>query len=256
MKGKRYKKEENDSKVKKIIFKIIFLLCVITMIISGIKIFEWFKENKENSDIFAEIKNTIFIDKNSDNIEKNNIDFKSLKQINSDTVAFIKVNGTNIEYPIVKTNNNDYYLTHSFNKNYNSAGWVFMDYRNKVDGTDKNMVIYAHNRRDDSLFGTLKNILTEEWQKNKENFIIPFITETEKAEFQVFSVYKTESEEYYITTSFGTNQEFQTFIDTIKARSEKDFGINVTEKDNILTLSTCADNNKERVVLHAIKKGM
>ena len=115
------------------------------------------------------------------------------------------------------------------------------------------MIIYGHNRRDGSLFGKLKNILTDEWQNNHDNFIIPFITENEKLEYQVFSIYRIEKEDYYITTNFSTDKEFKDFIDKIKSRSIKDFGIDVTSDDNILTLSTCANDNKYRVVLHAKK---
>ena len=250
MKEKRY---SNNKQYKKIILTIIFLLFTFIMIISGIMIYKWEKENKKSNDILDEVKNTISVDENIHNVEKYNVNFEELKQNNSDTIAWFKVNGTNIEYPVVKTTNNDFYMTHTFDKNYNSAGWVFMDYKNKLDGTDKNMVIYAHNRRDGSLFGTLKNILTEEWQSNTDNFIIPFITENEKSEYQVFSVYKIENEDYYITTDFKTDNEFQKFIDKIKSRSIKDFDVNVSAEDHILTLSTCADNNKYRVVLHAVK---
>lgn len=223
------------------------------MIFTGIKIFNWLKENKDSNDIIEDIQDSISIDDNTDTVDKYNVDFDSLKQKNSDTIAWLKVNGTSIEYPIVKTTNNNFYMTHSFDKSYNSAGWVFMDYKDKFDGTDNNMVIYAHNRRDGSLFGTLKNILTEEWQNNEENFIIPFITENEKQEYQVFSVYMIENEDYYITTNFGTDNEFQKFIDKIKSRSVKNFDVDVNTEDHILTLSTCADNNKYRVVLHAKK---
>ena len=254
MKEKRYNKEKsNNTKPKKIIIIVLLLTFISIMIISGTMLFKWIKENKQNKEIMEDIEETINVDENKDGIEKYNIDFENLRNTNSDTIAWIKVNGTNIEYPVVKTTNNDYYMTHSFDKSYNSAGWVFMDYKDKFDGTDNNMVIYSHNRRDGSMFGTLKNILTEEWQNNEENFIIPFITENEKQEYQVFSVYKIENEDYYITTNFSTENEFASFIDTIKSRSAKDFNVDVTSDDNILTLSTCADNNKYRVVLHAKK---
>ena len=252
MKGKHYNGNKKKKKGK-IIIPILLLIFISIMIFTGIKIFNWLKENKDSNDIIEDIQDSISIDDNTDIVDKYNVDFDSLKQKNSDTIAWLKVNGTSIEYPVVKTTNNDFYMTHSFDKSYNSAGWVFMDYKNKFDGTDNNMVIYAHNRRDGSLFGTLKNILTEEWQSNEENFTIPFITENEKAEYQVFSVYRIENEDYYITTNFGTDNEFQKFIDKIKSRSLKDFEIDVTTNDNILTLSTCADNNKYRVVLHAKK---
>ena len=143
-------------------------------------------------------------------------------------------------------------MNHSFDKSYNSAGWLFMDYRNKFDGTDKNIIIYAHNRRDGSLFGTLKNILTESWQNNIDNYVIPLINENEKEEYQVFSIYKIEKEDYYIKTNFKDN-EWEEFLKKIKSRSIKSFDVNVSKNDSILTLSTCADNNKYRVVLHAKK---
>ena len=254
MKGKRFKKKKKSKKLKKLIVIIILLICISTMVFMGMKIYNWLQENKKNQDIIDEISKSISIDENIDNIDdKYNIDFENLKKSNSETVAVLKVNGTSIEYPVVKTKNNDYYMTHSFDKSYNSSGWVFMDYKNKLDGTDNNIVIYAHNRRDGSMFGTLKNILTEEWQEKQENKTIHFITEKEKAEYQVFSVYKIESEDYYITTKFEKVKDFEKFIDTIKSRSMKDFGIKVTIDDEILTLSTCADNNKYRVVLHAKK---
>lgn len=257
MKGKRYSKEKtkknNKRKFKKFIILFILLVCISIMIFTGIKIFNWLKENKQNQDVIDDISDSISIDKNVDGADKYNVDFDSLKQTNSDTIAWLKVNGTDIEYPVVKAKDNDYYMTHSFDKSYNTAGWVFMDYKNKFDGTDNNMVIYGHNRRDGSIFGTLKNILTEDWQNNTDNFIIPFITEQEKSEYKVFSVYRIEKEDYYVTTNFATNNEFQKFIDKIKSRSVKDFNVDVTTDDSILTLSTCADNNKYRVVLHAKK---
>lgn len=254
MKGKRFSKKKKSYKIlTKYITKIIPLFFILIMIFTGIKILIWIKDNIQNNKNAESISNYIEIDEKTESIEKYNIDFESLKQTNSETIAWIKVNGTSIEYPIVKTNNNDYYMTHSFDKTKNSAGWVFMDYRDKFDGTDKNMVIYAHNRRDGSMFGTLKNILSEDWQNNEENLIIPFITSNGKEEYRVFSVYKIENEDYYITTNFETNNKFQSFIDTIKSRSWKNFDVYIGTEDQILTLSTCADNNKYRVVLHAKK---
>ena len=253
MKGKHYKIKNTKKQIENVIVKTIFLICFLVMIFAGVKIINWIKENKKNKDIKNNISNFISIDKNKTKVEKYQIDFEKLKQINSQTIAWFKVNGTNIEYPIVKNKNNDYYLTHSFDNSYNSSGWVFIDYNNKVDGTDKNIVIYGHNRKNGSMLGTLKNILSKDWQSNPENYIIPFITEKENAEYEVFSVYKIEKEDYYITTSFKNDEEFQKFIDKIKLRSENDFGVNITTKDSILTLSTCANDNRYRVVLHAKK---
>ena len=74
------------------------------------------------------------------------VDFNELIKKNSDTVAWIQVNNTNINYPVVKANDNDYYLNRSYDKKSNEAGWVFMDFRNSGTLNDKNTIIYAHNR--------------------------------------------------------------------------------------------------------------
>ena len=239
------------NQVKNIIIFLLFIIFVSVMIFSGMKIFNWVKENKESSDITKEIQNFVSTDENTNTADNYKVDFESLKKKNPDTVAWLKVKGTNIEYPVVKTNDNEYYMTHSFDKSKNSAGWIFMDYRNKLKGKNENMVIYGHNRRDGSMFGTLKKVLTEGWLNNADNFIIPFVTEKEETQYQVFSVYKIEKEDYYITTNFKTEAAFQEFINKVKSRSIKNFGETPCTDDSILTLSTCADNDKYRVVLHA-----
>ena len=222
------------------------------MIFSGIKILNWIKENKQNKDIIEDIVESVTIDEELDNIDKYNVDFESLKQKNSDTVAWLKVENTNIEFPIVQANNNSYYLTHNFDKKYNVAGWIFADYKNKLDGTDRNIVVYGHNMRNNSMFGSLKDVITEEWYNNEENKYITFVTENDYQTYQVFSVYQIKTEDYYIQTEFKSN-EFTEFIDTITKRSKKNFGINVSKEDTILTLSTCSNNNKYRVVLHSVR---
>ena len=100
------------------------------------------------------------------------VDFNELLSKNSDTVGWIEVKGTNINYPIVQTTNNEYYLNHAFDKTKNDAGWVFMDYRNDAKNFDQNTIIYAHSRYNQTMFGSLKNILSSSWYNNKNNHII------------------------------------------------------------------------------------
>ena len=120
------------------------------LIYSTINIVLWAINNHANKDVIAEINKSVEINNNAE--EKYKINFEELKQKNSDTIAWLKVENTSIEFPVVKTNNNSYYLTHNFNKESNKAGWIFADYKNKFDGTDKNIIIYGHNRIDDSMF--------------------------------------------------------------------------------------------------------
>lgn len=233
----------------------IILMCffIALLLYSGTKIVIWYINNQNNKKISDEIAEFVTVDETKeDNEEKYVVDFEKLKEKNSDIVAWLKVNGTNIETTVVKSTNNNYYLTHNFNKEYNAAGWIFADYKNKVDGTDKNLVIYGHNMRDNSMFGSLKWVINEDWYNNEDNKYITLITENETQVYEVFSVYQIEKEDYYIQTNFNTEKEFSTFAQTIKKRSKKDFNVDVNKEDKILTLSTCANNNKYRVVLHAV----
>ena len=184
------------------------------------------------------------------------VDFNDLLAKNSDTVGWIQVQGTNINYPIVQTTNNDYYLNHAFDKTENKAGWVYMDYRNNAVDFNQNTIIYAHSRYNGTMFGSLKNILNSSWYTNKENHIIRLSTPTENTMWQVFSVYTIPKESYYITPSFPTDESYQEFLNTIKGRSEVDFSGTVSIGDKVLTLSTCKDNFGNRIVMHAklIKK--
>ena len=243
---------KNKKKLFNVVMRIIELIFLILLVYSSINIFKWYNNNKENKQIINEIAESVTINQETNEEKKYKINFEELKQKNSDTVAWLKVENTNIEFPIVQANNNSYYLTHNFDKEYNVAGWIFADYKNKLDGTDRNIVVYGHNMRNNSMFGSLKDVITEEWYNNEENKYITFVTENEYQTYQVFSVYQIKTEDYYIKTEFKSN-EFTEFIDTITKRSKKDFGINVSKEDTILTLSTCANNNKYRVVLHSVR---
>ena len=231
-----------------ILITIFTIICITLLIYSLMNIINWKKDVDENKNIVEEIKENIIIDEEDDSI---NIDFKSLKEQNSDTIAYLKVNGTNIDYIVVKGKDNSYYLKHNFNKEYNIAGWIFADYHNKFDETDRNIVIFGHNTKDGSMFGTLKNVLDKSWQENKENFEIILVTEKGQYKYQVFSTYQITPEDYYINTIYNNDNEFNEFLNKVKSRSNYNYNIEVNSNDKVLTLSSCIGDGKKRVVLHA-----
>jgi len=241
--------KDKKLQISNIIEKTLIIIFTFLIIFSSYKIYVWKKSNHKNKIIKETLQNYINIDKN----DKYNIDFKSLKEKNSDTVGYVKVNGTNIDYVVVQTTDNKYYLSHNFNKEKNISGWIFADYKNKLDGSDRNMIIYGHNTADDSMFGTLKNTSESKWYLNKDNYKVMYIDENGTHFYQVFSTYKIDNEDYYIKTNFSSDDEYKEFLDTIKNRSVYDYGVDVDINDNILTLSSCANLGKKRVVLHAKK---
>lgn len=185
------------------------------------------------------------------NVPYLNVDFNTLKKINPDVVGWLKVENTNVNYPIVQANDNAYYLTHDFKRNKNSAGWIFLDYRNDLNNLRKNSIIYGHNMLNKTMFGSIPdNVLSNSWLSNPNNHLIKLSTPNSNMIWKIFSVYTIEPESYYIKTLFN-NIEYQQFIDTIKARSIYDFNEELTINDKILTLSTCDNTGKKRVVIHA-----
>lgn len=259
------------SRIKTGVSCAIALVCVGGIGYSGYKIIEWKLDSDkthEQTEVIEE-KTTVaeVVDTpETETIESNeppntpywnyikmkliDVNFQDLKSINSEVGGWVQVSGTNINYPFVRTSNNDFYLNHSFNKSYSKAGWVFADFRNHVDGTDRNLILYAHGRYDATMFGTLRNILTSGWLNNSENFTVRTVNDTESALWQVFSVYKIPTTNDYIQTSFSDDEEFGRFANVLLQRSKHDFKTSVVPTDNILTLSTCYSST-ERVVLHA-----
>ena len=251
---KDIKKKINIKKFSKkdIIFIITEALFVVLIIFSLVKIIGWMVDNNKNKDALDESMKCFMVIK-KDGKEEYKVDFEGLKKQNSDVVAWIKVEGTKVNYPVVKTSDNDYYISHNLDKDYSDAGWIFADYKNNVDGNDRNLVIYGHGRLDGSMFGSLRDTLNENWQNNEENRFIKLFIEGAGLTYQVFSTYKIKVEDYYINTYLDDDYEYLDFLNTIKSRSYYDYGVDVGIEDKILTLSTCDIQDNYRIVVHAKK---
>lgn len=177
--------------------------------------------------------------------------FSTLQEINKDTVGWLTVNNTRIDYPVVQAKDNDYYLKRDYYQNKNRHGWIFMDYRNNPDELNENTIIYGHNLANQTMFGTLRYALNSYWYKKSANQIITFNTPNENMKFQIFSIYTIPTTNDYLDITFPTTDAYQAYIDLVKGRSIYDFNIEVTTGDKILTLSTCANGNDKRLVIHA-----
>lgn len=193
-------------------------------------------------------------DKEEDDKLYVNADIVSLIQENPETIGWLKVNNTNIDYPVVQGVDNEYYLKHNYYLEEDNSGWVFMDYRNNTEYLSDNIIIYAHNRYHSGvMFGTLQNTLRYSWYTNPENQIISFRTLYEDLNYQIFSIYKISVTTDYMRVLFADDTDKLNFYTMLKDRSIYDFGIELSGNDKIITLSTCADENN-RYVLHAVLK--
>ncbi len=257
-----------------IFFLIISIFC---LIISGIYFYNYYQDKKAINNIEATFKTIPKREINTDDLVNKalynppvnkldsyynyidipflDVDISSLKKNNPDVIGWLQVGNSNIDYPLVQTTNNSYYLNHNLAKQTNAAGWIFLDYRNNLKNKNRNTIIYGHRRLDNTMFGPLINVLDKSWFNNKNNNIIRLSSPDENTLWQIFSVYKIPKESLYLKIVFP-NDTYAEFLQTIKNRSIYDFNTSINTDDYILTLSTCYDNFGTRIVVHAklIKK--
>lgn len=194
-----------------------------------------------NTDYFNYIKTPI-----------SEFDLNKFKELNPDTVGFLSIFGTKINYPVVQSKDNNYYLTHSFKKSDSGAGWVFMDYRNDSKNLGRNTIIYAHSNLDKTMFGSLSNVLHADWVNNKENGIVKFANSNGISEWKIFSVYTIPAEFEYIRTKFKNSEDYRAWAEKMSKRSKYDFGYKFDKEEKVMTFSTCYDNARDlRLVVHA-----
>ena len=246
-----------DNYLKQIIYTTLkYCSIIIFLIIIGILSYIFYNNyssEKEVKIIKQDIKNLLLKDDNSKKYDFSNVtSYEKLLSLNSDSVGWLKINNTNIDYPVVQGTDNEYYLSRNYYKKRDYNGWVFMDYRNSNEELNDNTIIYAHNRYTSGvMFGTLNNIEKWKWYSNKENHIIIFNTLNKQMKWKIFSFYSLDVTNDYLFINFENKEKYQKFIDKITERSNYNFGTTVTSDDKILTLSTCLDGGK-RFVVHAV----
>jgi sortase B len=181
---------------------------------------------------------------------KFNDGFQRLLERNKDTVGWITIPGTKIDYPVVQSADNDYYLNRNFDRDKTIWGAIFMDYRNSIDEMGRHTILYGHNMNDGSMFAGITRYAKPEFFKR--NAIIQFDTLHESVQWEVFAAYETSIDFYFIQTEFRSKRDYADFLDSLVARSIVESNVKVTSDDQILTLSTCARSSDEnRFVVHA-----
>ncbi len=177
----------------------------------------------------------------------NPIDFEGLKEINSDLAAWLKIRALDLSYPVVQAEDNDYYLHTSFENEYLFSGCLFVNYENRSDFSDKNTIIYGHNMRNGSMFGTLKTIQEEDVYKKSKYFWI--YTEDIIFMYRIISARVVEDAGLTYQIVFP-GDDFQNFIDAAMENSVVDnSGVQVSTDDRIVTLSTCTGDSSTRFVV-------
>lgn len=179
--------------------------------------------------------------------------FESLLELNKDVVGWIKIPGTEIDYPVVQAEDNEFYLDRNLKKESSSRGSIFMDYRNSNDVKDYNTVIYGHHMKDGSMFAGLSSYKNRSFYA--DHAFIEYDSLKQPIRWQIFSVYIAEPSDDFLQVSFSNDVEYTQYLDKIINRSIYETGVKVTKDDRILTLVTCSYEFKNaRLVVHAKKE--
>lgn len=179
------------------------------------------------------------------------VDMASLKRINSDTIGYIEVKGTDYSYPVLEYKNGKY-NTHSFDKKENSFGWIYLDEKNDYETINTNTIIHGNKVYANLLSSKLKVLYDKSWQEDDNNFILKYTTNYASGLYQIISVYKTKDNSH-LKTSFKDDEDLQKFIASSIEKSEIKFKTDAKTTDKFLTLTTDS-NGKDIVVLAKLIK--
>ena len=237
------------------IFLIIMLVASLVTSISYIMIN--YKEDKKQNEVFEKLEN-IITESNEEKKEqkKETINFKKLYELNNDFVGWLKIENTNISYPVMQTENSrkNYYLRKNFYKEYSQLGTPYMAEYCNIQTSD-NVIIYGHHIKNNQMFGELEKYKKKEFYKSHK--IISFNTINEKANYEIVAVFKTVAYtgfEYYKFVNSSSRQEFDTFIQKCKELSFYETKNTAKYGDKLITLSTCEYSNKDGRLVVVAKK--
>ena len=247
--------KESKGKNKKNITasKIIFVIALIVFFVSGYKLYTIWKEYNDNEQVYDEVKEYKPKKvKDKDEYEFTKEDYDKLKGINSDFIGWIYIPNTNVDYPIVQTTDNDYYLSHNFYKEYNSGGCIFVASEIEEPFKNaKNTIIHGHHMRDGSMFGSLMK-----FKDNKffdDNKIIYIGTEDGVHKYEIFSAYWQKVNDDPYQYGFESDEKYIEYLNGLKQKSAYTRDTDeFTANDKIITLSTCSyEVDDGRYLIHA-----
>ena len=249
---KTKKNISNSAKIKYVIIFFIYIILLLSIIISVIYIINSFslkKEAEEESNLI----NTIEVDENKvTKVETERmLQVQSLKTENPDIVGWLEIKGTNVSYPVLQGSDNEFYMTHNYKKEKSKNGSIFLskDYDWNIPST--NLLIYGHNMQNGTMFEEL--LKYADYNFYVQHPIINFTTVDEDAEYEIISVFKSrvyyKSEQnvfrYYYFINAETEDEYNEFVSNAKNASLYNIDANATYGDQLITLSTCSYHVKD-----------
>ena len=252
--------EQKKKKKSDVLLTIALIAAIAVFCYAAFNLYHIYTEYKKGTDEYNQIEAMAVTGRDADSTEVAGpsaqikppieVDFDKLKSVNEDVVGWIYVDALpDISYPIVKGKDNQTYLHQTYEKNYNFAGTIFVEYENSGDFSDCNTLVYGHNMKNGSMFGHLKKF-REDDKLYKQDKYFWILTPERNYRYEIITAYTTSVNSDTYTLFKGPGEEFEKYLETIKGYSEiKTDDTDLTIKDRIVTLSTCTGNESTRFVV-------
>ena len=252
--------EQKKKKKSDVLLTIALIVAIAVFCYAAFNLYHIYTEYKKGTDEYNQIEEMAVTERDADSGEAAGpnaqlkppieVDFDKLKSVNEDVVGWIYVDALpDISYRIVKGKDNQTYLHQTYEKNYNFAGTIFVDYENSGDFSDCNTLVYGHNMKNGSMFGHLKKF-REDDRLYKQDKYFWILTPERNYRYEIISAYTTGVNSDTYTLFKGPGEEFEKYLETIKGYSEiQTDDTDLTIKDKIVTLSTCTGNESTRFVV-------
>ena len=247
--------------MKKKIFKGISILCALACVAAVLQVVKIQYEYKQGEIAYSKLAAQVSPSANSIYVTKHeavegekesapvDVNFDLLREMNAGVVGWLYSEGTPINYPVMQSTDNSYYLNRLYNNQTNSAGAIFMDALNSPDLSDANTVIYGHNMKNGTMFTSLQNYASMYYYN--QHPVMYYFTPEKSYRIDVFASYITQSKAEAYTVFFDSANTYQGYLDRIRINSQIDTSdrVQVTTDDNIITLVTCSYSSTVRHVV-------
>ncbi len=233
--------KDNSLETKKrrgtVITVVVITVALVCFAFSMMNMFDVRLGDLQNSSSYRDLAGKTFVQA-KDSPEKLTSMFEKLRETNPDIAGWVNVPQTGISYPVVQTQDNDFYQTHNFFREENRGGAVFLNAGNNLDFSDENTVLFGQNMTDGSMFAALQNYQDKSFF-DAHSTIELFLPDGTVRNYTVFAAYIASDEGATFTDSFATREEFEKYVTAMEALSTNDSNANILGGKSILTLSTC-----------------
>ena len=212
--------------------RIVTILCIIVIFYCGVQLSNYYRQNAQNEKMISELRDEAFLAEDS-------FDYEALFEMNSDCIGWVTVPDTVIDYPVLQSEDDDFYLHHDFNKASKACGSIFLDSRCDIDAKKEHLIIYGHRMKNGSMFDALTKY--EEKDFFKEHPTYTLYLRDQKFTYQVVAVYKTsikESDAYYDYIKAENREEQLNYIANHMDPMYQT-GVEIGPDDELVSLSTC-----------------